>query len=245
MAKGIILCEGLSDMFLLAQILQKRNNWSFIKKHKGINFSDNNIAWYLNSKNEDYAIWPVGGCNFIPALREILRLEQLEHQVESLIIITDHDDDSASDARPREISKEINNSLKVKLELSENLNQWHDISFEDSFSNQRCMHICYLLVPIENQGALETFMLNSLSNQCDAKKEAIKQVKAFLHEFSSNKFLTKRREKIKAELSVSISIFNPDRMFDTLKELIESIDWVKFENTNKQFNALLNSDFFN
>ncbi len=36
MVKGIILCEGLSDMFLLAQILQKRNNWRFNKKHKDL-----------------------------------------------------------------------------------------------------------------------------------------------------------------------------------------------------------------
>ena len=62
----------------------------------------------------------------------------------------------------------------------------------------------------------------------------------FIKGFQSEEFLKKRRERVKAELSVSISVFLPDRMFDTMTELIKSIDWADFRTTDTQFGVLLN-----
>lgn len=115
---------------------------------------------------------------------------------------------------------------------------WHNIEFIDSFSERRTIRYCYLLVPLDSQGALETFMLNALSENSNEKKEAIRQVRDFVNNFKSNVYLRKRREKVKAELRISISVFDPRKTFYTMRELIESIDWMEFDQTDKQYGIL-------
>lgn len=59
-----------------------------------------------------------------------------------------------------------------------------------------------------------------------------------------NVFLKRRRDKIKAELGMFVSVINPDKMFNTLRELNESVDWSKFDLTNSQFSMLLDDGYF-
>lgn len=143
---------------------------------------------------------------------------------------------------PTKIFETMNETVSIEnYDLQEMLsmnNTWQDISFEGSFGKS-VVQFCYLLIPSDSQGALETFMLDALSEDSEAKKEAVLQVKQFVAEFRSNFYLTKRRQKVKAELGISLSVFNPERLFDTFMELINSIDWASFQAVGKQFDVLL------
>ena len=244
--KGMILCEGASDQMLLSAYLTQEKGWIFIKNGKdSLPFSDKEIFWYTKECKDYLGIWRVNGKAFEPIVRKILELEAIEHTVESMCIITDHDDDDeAENKRPESIFNVANEVLHIKgfnvneLIIQSN-HQWASIEYKDSFSQDQQMDICYLLVPLDSQGALETYMLNALSENSDAKKEAICQVKEFVNGFNSEVFLKKRRDRTKAELSVSISVFAPDRMFDTLTEIIKSVDWTNFRTTDTQFGVLL------
>lgn len=41
-----------------------------------------------------------------------------------------------------------------------------------------------------------------------------------------------------------VSVINLDKMFNTLRELIESVNWGKFNLTNSQFSMLLDDGYF-
>lgn len=41
-----------------------------------------------------------------------------------------------------------------------------------------------------------------------------------------------------------VYVINPDKMFNTLRELIESVNWSKFNLTNSQFSMLLDDGYF-
>lgn len=41
-----------------------------------------------------------------------------------------------------------------------------------------------------------------------------------------------------------VSVINPDKMFNILRELIESVNWSKFNLTNSQFSMLLDDGYF-
>lgn len=41
-----------------------------------------------------------------------------------------------------------------------------------------------------------------------------------------------------------VSVINPDKMFNTLRELNESVNWSKFDLTNSQFSMLLDDGYF-
>lgn len=237
--KGIILCEGTSDQVLLGEYLKKIKGWTFLRAKKNFPFPDKKITWYVNSDNDYFAIWSVNGCNFNDAVSKIFELEKYDHTTDSLVIITDHDDETAAFDRPRAIFSTINGVTLLDNYASDTLiksnNQWQDLSYTAGFNRKVKMNFCYLLVPLDSQGALETFMLNALSESSVARKEVIEQVKIFLHDLKSNEFLKKRREMIKAQLSVSVSVFAPERMFDTFNELLSLVDWSLFNETNRQF----------
>lgn len=252
--KGIILCEGNSDQILLGHLIQKRKNWIFEKGLKNAPFKSPNIAWYKNSNKDIYGIWYVGGSNFKDALEKIFKREKLEHSLESLLIMTDNDDSNEADSRLNSIIQQISNTLSFTSEEQEDLNQrsknaeWCDISIKNDFSESSVVHFCYLLIPNRCNGSLETFMLNSLSEKDDSRKYVSEKAHKFVENFNSeskyNIFLTRRRERVKAELGIFISVLNPDKMFDTLRELIESVDWNKFDTTKTQFSVLLDEGHF-
>lgn len=102
------------------------------------------------------------------------------------------------------------------------------------------IELCYILVPLKMQGALETFMLNSLAEQASEKDEIIRQASDFINNLKSDVYLTKRREKVKAQLGVSLSVFSPDRVFTTMNELLQSVNWAVFQTAHEQFKALNN-----
>lgn len=240
--KGLILCEGESDQILIGAYLGDIKGWKYVRKNSDKPFEDEAVTWYTDEQNNLLGIWAVGGCSFIPAIRKIMDYQKLDHKVEKVAVVTDYDDEHAIKERPETIYREIDTVLKVTgFEPEKYLqrpNIWHELCFQDDFSKDVKMDFCYLLVPKDGEGALETFMLKALSEQNSENKEVIEQVRRFLAEFKSDIYLKKRREKIKAELSVSISIFSPERMFDTLKEIIESVDWKEFRATDQQFGVL-------
>ena len=111
--KGIILCEGASDQVLIGEYLKKIKCWSFMRAKKDFPFLDQDITWYVNSDEDYFAIWSVNGSNFNDAVSKIFELEKYEHTTESLVIITDHDDETATSNRPQEIYNTINSVIPI------------------------------------------------------------------------------------------------------------------------------------
>lgn len=240
--KGIVLCEGDSDQVLLGAYLAAVKNMTFVKQIGDNIFAKERVIWYSDKSEQYIGIWNVGGNEFSPTIQKIMQSEFFEHKIESIVVITDYDDESAEQERANKIFKTINETVAINeykpWDSSKMNNKWNRILFTDSFSQQVDIKYCYLLVPYDSYGALETYMLKSLSENDEEKKDVIFQVKEFVNNFKSERYLRKRREKIKAELSVSVAVFNPEKMFDTMKELISSVDWMQFEQTEKQFGLL-------
>ena len=168
-------------------------------------------------------IWAVGGNDFSSALQLIMEIEMIEHTIDRVVVITDHDDVNAEEDRSFKLRDIVKNKLCLENDINKvwKNNSWIDIEFRNSLGKY-IINICYLLVPIEKEGALETFMLDALCENEKEKEKVISQVREFLNGFTSEKYLQKRREKIKSELGVAISIMNPDRVFTTMNELLES-----------------------
>jgi hypothetical protein len=236
----IILCEGETDQILIGSYLEKIGKWTYFKG-KNLPFHKESINWFTNSEEDFLGIWQVGGNNFTIPLKEVLDLAHLESSIQKLAIITDHDDNDAETVRPSKllsvIGKELNTEAAVDLQW---IGQWKSLTFQDSFKAYSVIELCYILVPLNMQGALETFMLESLAEQAPEKEGIICQARDFINNIKSNVYLTKRREKVKAQLGVSLSVFSPDRIFTTMDELLKSVNWAEFQTAHEQFKALDN-----
>lgn len=239
--KGMILCEGRTDRDLIGCYLSKVKQWSYIENPEDVPFTDQKINWYKCDDDVYVGIWPVGGADFKPSIALIMERERMEHGIDKVAIVTDHDDENAESKRLMSICGVIEDNLSITFRPSSEAfinKEWIDIEFSDMFGRSSVINFAYILVPKNEYGALETYMMDSLADNDSEKRNVIKQAKQFIKEFDSNVYLKKRRDRIKAELGVSLSIFSPDKALSTMIELINSVEWDRFVETHSQF-ALL------
>ena len=244
---NIILCEGDTDRDLLGYYIMRVTNWRYKNNLKDPPFNLDEkasyIAWYKDKDDEDniLGIWPIGGNNFIPAIDKISKRLKFEGDVNKLVIITDHDDKAAETDRKEEIYSEFTEKLGSGVSKNDDtVSGWTEFSFNGGLGPSK-INVYYLLVPIEENGALETFMMNALAENDDDKAALIAEAKSFVQKVSKiagEKYLKGRRDKIKAELGAAISVLSPDKVFSTMNELISSVQWENFDNSHKQFQVL-------
>lgn len=238
---NLILCEGETDQALIGSFLENTSGWHFLKgtrETREFPFQEESIWSYKKDNGDTLGIWQVGGNNFNDAIKTIMEGEKEDKFVDRVAIVTDHDDSDAEDERPQTILNTITSVLSCgELNQGDFRNKWTTISFQSALGAAN-IQFCYLLVPLDSVGALETFMMNSLSEQNEEKSNVILQAKEFVKNFSSQVYLRERREKVKAELGVSLSVFSPDKVFTTMKELIDSAHWENFATANTQFERL-------
>lgn len=236
--RSLILCEGETDQALIGSYLEATAGWVYLKKTSDFPFQGERICAYQKDESNTLGIWQVGGNDFSHAIDVILEGAKKDEVVDNIVVVTDHDDLDAEQSRPQVILDDFSSSLGIETLTKDNyLNKWSPISYNNVFGPS-VIQFCYLLMPLEETGALETFMMNSLSEQNAENKNVISQAKTFVREFSSEKYLRERREKVKAELGVSLSVFSPDRVFTTMKELIDSVSWGDFTTAHVQFERL-------
>lgn len=238
MLNSIILCEGETDQALVGCYIEKVAGWEYIRNPQNNPFPEESVAWYKDKNGLTNGIWQVGGNDFSKAIQSIFKREQLDHQINNIVIITDHDDQIAEGDRLSGIQEAIQEIIgNEQPDFQMSINQWNSISFHGPFDETR-LQMLYLLVPKEEYGAMETYMMNAISEQSPEKEHVINESKAFINNFRSETYLQHRREKIKAQLGVSLSVFQPDRVFTPMKELIDSVSWESFSTTHRQFDLL-------
>lgn len=237
--RGLILCEGISDRVLIGNYLSSVKEWEYAKKRTEFPFDGEEIDWYWDKNDSMIGLWSMEGNDFTGPVWKIADYERKADFLERLAIVTDHDTDEEVKERFSKIMDVMKSTMDLKkLPDTDQVNTWQDVHFINDYSEESSMKICFLPIPLQSEGSLENIMLNALAEN-ETEKEVIDQVKVFLRELKTSKYLHKRREKPKAELGVSVSIFCPDRSFDTLLEIIKQVDWKKYKTTNDHLGILL------
>ncbi len=102
-----------------------------------------------------------------------------------------------------------------------------------------------IVLPFEEQGAIETVLLNGLAEK---KEEAIivEEAKKYIFNVENcskvTKYLKHNREKVKALFSATMAVINPDHSTRKTNEILVSHEWEKTKEVNRHF-ALIRSAF--
>ena len=236
--RAIILCEGETDQTLIGLYLESISDYSFCQKSTYSDiFSGEEITWYKNKRDCYIGIWDNNGNNFEKALDKIsYREKNLEHIIECIVVVTDNDDEFAQDELPKRLYLTISTGLGKADKGIDSLknNEWVRFKLKNPFGDA-IIDVCYLLVPSDKNGALETYMLDALTENDENQAYIIGQVKSFISDIDTKKYLQHRRDKTKATLGVAISIFNPERIFWIMNEILKSVDWGKYKTSSMQF----------
>ncbi|TCL68550.1 hypothetical protein EDC14_101391 [Hydrogenispora ethanolica] len=234
---SIIFCEGRVDAVLIGQYLVANREWAYSREFKEnlkLNPEDKKQLINAYKRDNDWVyIWAVGGRNrFQTPIQKVLTLNQKadnESGFRNYIILVDNDGGEQS-----EIQTEFCNCFHITRLRN---NEWEDFHYVNGFGEDSTARILLTIIPFDEPGALETVMINSLAEKDD--ENIVPRCLEFVDGIQTRKYLLNRREKLKAKLSTIVSIISPDRAVDSLVEIIEGIEWNKYNSVNRAFNKLL------
>lgn len=240
--KSIILCEGRTDFLFLQHFMINTYSWfdsgRFYTQYKS--FLDGNRV--LIKGNNELVIAFCGGCSKISnALEKILIVNKnsglSEKKYDNIIIISDNDDEYASQNIHNAIKKKIDTYSNDSIDL--NRNEWKAVKFIDSISQSYNVRFLYLMIPPDSYGALETFILNSIADKNEYDKSIIEKGNHFVQTVDpQNKYISKRRDFEKSKYNVFLSIRMPELDFIKLHDLFKNIPWQNYPYMTKALSKL-------
>ena len=226
----IILCEGETDLILISYYLERTKGWTYTGSPKGLKLyfseQDNKAACnYVNKSNDELLICAVGGKdNFGNFFNEnlskpILRSTAGETEYK-IALVTDRDDVAIE-----EIEQAISDQLSpIVTEVSNNV--WKKNEIDADLGAKVTIDFLLLVIPKENTGALETVLMEALS-QDEYDANIIEKSGRFIGTIKpeAEQYIHENRLQLKAQLGVAFSVFNPEKTFSLFKERLVSVKW--------------------
>lgn len=243
----IILCEGETDQIILSEYFCHMYGFQYVRQNK----RDKGFHWptgcrYIHN-DVSLDIVYVGGNQFSEFIEKILTINRMNSgfSYSHVAVISDHDSDKEIQERWHNIAETISTACHCDFQIAENhwIEQVQQLDFDESIA----VHYLFLSIPLESDGALETFLLNAMENEpgnvflSQQSKQFVKDIiekKTTLSAEECNpKYLAKRRTQIKAPLAVFFALAWPDRAFADAKALLQKVPWAKYEQIQTSFRA--------
>lgn len=245
--KSVILCEGKTDAILLSLYLERVSGWLYHKPSKQDALptlplrgdAGEEANWYHVNREQHLVIWAVGGQSELPrGITEILSYNTrvaTEEAFSQLIILTDRDTNETDAPILQSFTEHMTtNGLTAELEN----NKWVPGAYISGFEEQATLNVLTLIVPFEEQGALETFLLNALAERTDDDTAVVAAARKFVDELKSDKYLPSNRLRLKAKLATAFAIFSPERVFTDQRTLLNGIPWESYKTIREGFHLL-------
>ena len=235
----IILCEGETDAILLSYFLGKVAGWEFSKKPpKNVAITadgiEQSVNWYKRG-DDMLLICGVGGKDNMAAFfkKKVYRPIVDAGAFERIAVVLDRDEKAIEsiEAHASSIFRPVVTEMKN--------NVWVDNEYEDAYETRQKVEALLVVIPTEHEGALETVMLDSISE--DPYNAAIvDKVAAFVKEMReiAGKYISSNRKELKAKLGVTWAVQYPEKVFKLINEQIMSVDWENSEILHKCFEQL-------
>lgn len=240
--RSVILCEGSTDFVLLQHFMRRTYQWEY-KSNKQINIAGQSARECTLQKDDNtVSIIGCGGCNrLIPCLNYELMLNSvsaLGEAYDKIVIITDRDEVLTE----QEFSEQIEYQIKVYNGKYSGLitnNEWMEFSFINGYGDELKTKLLMLVIPFEETGAMETFLLNAIAEQDEYDKYIINQCNAFVDNVDNQrKYLNKRRYITKAKFDVYFSVRTLAEQFNERRNIIKNVAWEKYPLIQNSFDKL-------
>lgn len=240
--RSVILCEGSTDFVLLQHFMRRTYQWEY-KSNKQINIAGQSARECTLQKDDNtVSIIGCGGCNrLIPCLNYELMLNSvsaLGEAYDKIVIITDRDEVLTE----QEFSEQIEYQIKVYNGKYSGLitnNEWMEFSFINGYGDELKTKLLMLVIPFEETGAMETFLLNAIAEQDEYDKYIINQYNAFVDNVDNQrKYLNKRRYITKAKFDVYFSVRTSAEQFNERRNIIKNVAWEKYPLIQNSFDKL-------
>lgn len=256
--KSAIICEGNTDLVLIQYFLEKTYNWTHIKKTDHNKYSTgiintipekSGIKWFKHDNGNIMAIIAVGGTskinNILSKLLDINSIElDADKYFEKIVVITDRDEVGTENDFIYSIDGQFKES-GVNFNCNISNNNWNRGTFKNSIDEESHIEFLPLIIPFEDTGAMEIFLLKALMDESELKdpekvdKYVIEQCIKFIDNIDcKGKYLNKRRHITKAKFSTVFSVMTPVEAFTKRDSLLRCVPWEEYETVQSVFKKL-------
>lgn len=178
-------------------------------------------------------------------LSEVLKKNKLESPVgdnyfQSIVIITDRDEtDTESD-----FILNMENVLKsegVSMNQEIKNNQWITCKMETQAGDKIQIRLLVMVIPFEENGAMETFLLNAIASQDAYDKNIIEECRKFIDNTDTERrYLKGRRLITKAKFDAFFCVRTAAEQFSQRRDIIKNVPWESYIMIQKDFKLLEN-----
>ena len=239
--KSIILCEGGTDLTLIQYFMEKVNGWKYHSNRPKLF----DLEQQKRFKKEDkiLEIGATGGCSEIPKyFSKILAYQRIgsnsEERYENIVIITDNDEINTFNNMKATLENLFNKySITIKNNIAND--SWINCTCENGAQDIINFRVLLLIIPFEEEGALETFLLKAIASKDEYDNEIIEKGNIFVETVDpQKKYLVRRRYVTKAKLDVYFSIRTPVDQFTERQNILKNINWEEYEYIQDSFKKL-------
>lgn len=242
--KSVILCEGGTDLTLLQYYLEKVHGWEYddVKTKSNLFRSTfRNRKWFEKPNGNTLLIAECSGVTNIPdKFDQILDYNSIatDEGFDKLIIVTDRDEYTTVTQFDTCIRDKLTNR-HIPIDGNIENNVWKQLRYVDESGQEKDFELILLVIPFEENGALETFLLNALSNADDTERKVITQCNVFIDSIDTDgKYLRKRRHITKAKFDVYFSVRTPLEQFTERRTILRGVNWEEYTSIQSQFTEL-------
>lgn len=225
--------------------MQKVYGWEDAEKKQTSQFKlSNQKSRRLHKDKCSLTIAATGGCSKMAGgLSEVLKKNKLESPIgdnyfQSIVIITDRDETDTESSFIRNMEEVLKNE-NVTVNGGIKNNQWITCEMETQTGDRLQMRLLVMVIPFEENGAMETFLLDAIANQDAYDKNIIEECKKFIDSTDTERrYLKGRRLITKAKFDAFFCVRTAAEQFNQRRDIIKNIPWEEYTTIQKDFKLL-------
>jgi len=247
--KSVIICEGSTDLVLIQYFMEKVNSW--VLKNDRINerrlersglFGFQYLHNFIKNNNELIIGDTGGSTNIVNSFAKVIERNKQSSSIndvfDNIVIICDRDEKNVVSEFDMRIVSCLTETDVATSDIIDN-DVWAHCTLINARGNYTKFRVLLLVIPFEETGALETFLLNALSDNDEYDRQLIDECNGFVDSVDPEKrYLCKRRYKTKAKFDVYFSVRTPLEQYRERRNILRGIPWEEYENIQNSFRKL-------
>lgn len=179
----------------------------------------------------------------VDGLTEILKKNYMESPenndyFHSIVIITDRDETDTETNFIQGVESVLKCENVIMDEPIKN-NQWTGCKMTINAGVEIHMRLLVMVIPFEENGAMETFLLDAIAKQDAYDKKIIEDCKAFIDSTDTKRrYLSKRRLITKAKFDAYFCVRPAADQFNERSSIVKNVPWEDYTAIQKDFKLL-------
>ena len=239
---SIIICEGSTDYYLLQYYMREALGWTDNRTiQSNILRLQGQKSRNLEKENKILTIMATGGCSRLMEgfnevlLRNFLTPPDLSEMYSKIVIVTERDELGTENEFHKDVQDKLDSFNVVHPENFSN-NTWALCTMENQLGVKETFEVLLLVIPFEQNGAMETFLLNAIANDSPYDNAIIQSCNQLVDSVDpQNLYLKSRRYITKAKFDTYFSIRTPAEQFAERQKILKNVKWEQYTRIQTDF----------